>query len=228
MTRLPRVQNIAAGSGQRGGDGEEDGELIGYARVSTAEQSLDLQVDALLRAGVDDVRLHREKVSGVSSKRPGRDAMLRDARPGDTIVVWKLDRLGRSMYELINIWDDLAKRGIRFRSLTEGIDTKTSGGRMLMHILAALAQFERDQIAERTAAGIKAKIARGHKWGPEREITEDQVRRGRELRAQGVSRPKIAAELGISEWSVHHYIISKTPRAPVRSQPPESKKPKKR
>lgn len=216
MKRLPNPKNVAT-------DSAPEGQLIGYARVSTAEQSLDLQVDALRRAGVDDDHIFREKVSGVAVKRKMRDALLKEARRGDTIVVWKLDRLGRSMYELITLVRQMDERGIKFRSLTEGIDTTTSGGRLLMHILGALAQFERDQIAERTAAGIRARMRRGAKWGPERKLSDADIDRGRAFRAAGKTRREIAELLDVSEYTVHQYIIADVPhkhRLP--------KKPKKR
>lgn len=142
------------------------GRLIGYARVSTDEQNLDLQLKALTAAGVDPANLHTDKQSGVSRKRPGLELALLDCVAGDTLVVWKLDRLGRSLLDLLSQLQALEKRGVKFRSLTEGINTADMVGTLLLHILGAVAQFERDLIAQRTRSGIAAKKARGEKFGP--------------------------------------------------------------
>tara|TARA_B100000949_G_scaffold231623_1_gene244147 strand:+ start:145 stop:927 length:783 start_codon:yes stop_codon:yes gene_type:complete len=133
--------------------------LIGYARVSTADQKLSLQLDALNTAGCD--RIFDDHASGAKADRPGLTEALAYLRPGDTLVVWKLDRLGRSMSHLIEKVGELAARGIGFRSLTENIDTTTSGGMLVFNIFGSLAQFERDLIRERTHAGLKAARERG-------------------------------------------------------------------
>jgi len=146
------------------------GMKIGYARVSTDDQSLDLQVKALKAFGCEDDHIHREQASGASTKRPKLDTAFQDARPGDTLVVWKLDRLGRSMIDLLHRLQDLDARGIGFVSLTERIDTTTPAGRLLLHIMGALAQFERDLIRERTKAGQEAARARGVQIGHEPKI----------------------------------------------------------
>src|SRR5262245_16837105 len=143
----------------------EGGRLIGYARVSTAEQSLDLQRDALLRAGVLPENIHEEHVSGVADKRPKLDLAYKDMRAGDTLVVWKLDRVGRSMINLLNRMKALEEMGVGFRSITEGIDTTTSWGTLIMHIMGALAQFERDLVVERTKTGMAAARERGRMPG---------------------------------------------------------------
>lgn len=149
-----------------------DDTLVGYARVSTAEQSLQMQIDALIRAGVDPDHIHTEKVSGVSSRRPGRDLALKDCRTGDTFVVWKLDRVGRDISDLHGFIIGLDKRGINFRSLTESIDTKTPIGKLYLALLAAFAQFERDQIQERTKAGVKRAREAGKQFGQPPKVTE--------------------------------------------------------
>lgn len=146
------------------------GRLIGYARVSTWDQSLDLQVDALLRAGVHPDNIHKEHVSGVAKNRPGLRAALLDAVEGDTFVVWKFDRLGRSLLDLLTRIDDLTKRGVKFRSLTEGIDTATPAGMMMLNVIGAIAQFERDMVRERTLAGMAAARQRGAKFGAPRKL----------------------------------------------------------
>jgi DNA invertase Pin-like site-specific DNA recombinase len=137
--------------------------LIGYARVSTDEQTLHLQEDALKAAGCD--RLFTDTISGSTSERPGLAEALDFIRPGDTIVVWRLDRLGRSLRHLIETITDLEKRGIGFRSLTESIDTTSPGGKLIFHIFGALAEFERDLIRQRTRAGLEAARARGRTGG---------------------------------------------------------------
>lgn len=137
--------------------------LIGYARVSTQDQNPELQVDALERAGCD--RLYVEKASGAQRDRPELKAALASVSAGDTIVVWKLDRVARSLSQLIATFDDLECRGIGLRSRTEAIDTTTSGGKLVFHIFGALAEFERSIIRERTMAGLLAARARGRLGG---------------------------------------------------------------
>ena len=137
--------------------------LIGYARVSTDEQSPDLQFDALNRAGCH--RIFTDSASGATMSRPALDEAIRALRPGDTLVTWKLDRLGRSLSHLISIVTQLESRGIVFRSLSESIDTQTASGRLLFHVMGALAEFERALISERTRAGMAAARARGRSIG---------------------------------------------------------------
>lgn len=136
---------------------------IGYARVSTHEQILDLQRDALTKAGCE--RVFTDTVSGAQAERQGLSEAIDFLRPGDTLVVWRLDRLGRSLRHLIETVRDLEERGIGFKSLTENIDTTTSGGKLVFHIFGALAEFERDLIRERTQAGLAAARARGRRGG---------------------------------------------------------------
>ena len=135
---------------------------IGYARVSTPDQSLALQTDALQVAGCE--RLFTDTVSGAQVDRPGLATALNGCRPGDTLVVWKLDRLGRSLPHLVETVRDLGARGVGFKSLQEQLDTTTSGGKLIFHIFAALAEFERDLIRERTNAGLVAARARGRRF----------------------------------------------------------------
>ena len=137
--------------------------LVGYARVSTHEQTLNLQKDALQQIGCE--QLFTDTASGASTDRPGLDAALRFVRPRDILVVWRLDRLGRSLKHLIETIGALQERGIGFRSIQESIDTTTSGGKLIFHLFGALAEFERDLIRERTQAGLAAARARGRKGG---------------------------------------------------------------
>ena len=136
---------------------------VGYARVSTHEQNLDLQEDALKEAGCE--RIYRDRVSGAASDRPGLQNALDYVREGDTLVVWRTDRLGRSLKHLIETVTTLEERGVGFQSVQESIDTTTSGGRLVFHIFGALAEFERNLIQERTRAGLAAARARGRKGG---------------------------------------------------------------
>lgn len=137
--------------------------LIGYARVSTEEQTLDLQRDALTAAGCG--RIFTDTLSGATAERPGLGQALDQLRAGDTLVVWRLDRLGRSLRHLIDAVTALEQRGVGFRSLTESIDTTSPGGKLIFHIFGALAEFERDLIRERTQAGLRAARARGRTGG---------------------------------------------------------------
>jgi DNA invertase Pin-like site-specific DNA recombinase len=137
--------------------------FIGYARVSTLEQNLELQEDALSKAGCE--RTYTDRIGGAKSERPGLKQALEVVREGDVLVVWKLDRLGRSLKQLIETVTELASRGIEFRSLTENIDTTTPGGKLIFHIFGSLAEFERDLIRERTRAGLAAARARGRIGG---------------------------------------------------------------
>jgi DNA invertase Pin-like site-specific DNA recombinase len=147
--------------------------LVGYARVSTQEQNLDLQIDALQKAGCEQV--FQDQISGVRADRPGLNQALSYVRSGDTLVVWRLDRLGRSLKHLIETVGELEERQIGFRSLQEAIDTTTSGGRLVFQIFGALAEFERNLIRERTMAGLAAARARGRKGGRPRSLTKKKA-----------------------------------------------------
>jgi DNA invertase Pin-like site-specific DNA recombinase len=148
--------------------------FVGYARVSTLDQNPELQLDALKASGCS--KLFVEKASGAKEDRPQLLAALGYLRDGDTLVVWKLDRLARSMKQLIETVDQLKARGIGFRSLTEAIDTTTAAGELFFHIFGALAQFERSIIRERTNAGLKAALARGRKGGRRPKVKPDDIR----------------------------------------------------
>jgi DNA invertase Pin-like site-specific DNA recombinase len=147
--------------------------LIGYARVSTTEQDLALQTDALKKAGCDNI--FDDTASGASTQRPGLTEALSYVRKGDTLVVWRLDRLGRSLRHLIDVIADLEKRGIGFRSLQESIDTTTSGGRLIFQIFGALAEFERNLIRERTQAGLTAARVRGRLGGRPKALDTNKI-----------------------------------------------------
>ncbi|CAK07659.1 MULTISPECIES: recombinase family protein [Rhizobium] len=145
---------------------------VGYARVSTHDQNIDLQMLAL--RGVCCRVFEDHGISGAKSSRPGLNAILRFVRRGDTLVVWRLDRLGRSIHDLLRIIERLRKRGVEFQSLTEHIDTGSAGGRLVFHLLAAMAEFERQLIRERTLAGIEAARARGTRLGRRPRLNNDE------------------------------------------------------
>ncbi len=177
---------------------------IGYARVSTGEQTLDLQLDALEKDGCDKV--FTETASGAKSDRPLLQDALAYARPGDTLVVWRLDRLGRSLPHLIDTVTDLRERGIGFRSLTEQIDTTTPGGKLVFHVFGALAEFERDLIRERTKAGLAVARARGRRGG-RRALSAEKVRQLRTLAADRAnSVPSSCRTQGISRATFYRYV----------------------
>jgi DNA invertase Pin-like site-specific DNA recombinase len=181
--------------------------LVGYARVSTPEQSLDLQQDALARAGCE--RLFTDVASGAQAERPGLAAALALLRPGDTLVVWKLDRLGRSLPHLIDCVTQLRAREIGFRSLQESLDTTTSGGKLVFHVFAALAEFERDLIRERTRAGLAAARSRGRKGGRPRVMDARKVAMAVALYGDAQHTPaEICAALRISKTTLYRYLAA--------------------
>lgn len=182
----------------------------GYARISTAEQSLAPQIDALKAAGCDEI--FEDCVSGAKVDRPGLNQALYHLRSGDTLVVWKLDRLGRSMSHLIDTVRDLDQRGIGFRSLTEGIDTTTSGGTLVFHLFGALAQFERDLIRERTRAGLSAAAARGRKGGRKAVVTPEKLTRAKLLIQKGLTVREAAARIKVGKTALYDAIKSDTSR----------------
>lgn len=178
--------------------------LIGYARVSTADQDLRLQKDALEKAGCE--RLFEDEMTGTRADRPGLQQALSHLRAGDALVVWKLDRVGRSMKHLVQFVSELEERGIQFRSLTESIDTTTPMGTFFFHIMAALAQMERDLIAERTRAGLEAARARGKQGGRPRKITGDKLTHIRQLLEQGKQVQEIASLLGVDRSTIYRRL----------------------
>lgn len=152
---------------------------IGYARVSTFDQNTALQTDALNTAGCE--RIYQESASGASRERPELNRCLDTLRSGDTLTVWRLDRLGRSLKDLVGIITELEGRGVGFRSLTESIDTTTAGGKLVFHLFAALSEFERTLIQERTKAGLQAARARGRKGGRPPKLSASQINKARAM-----------------------------------------------
>lgn len=180
-------------------------QLLGYARVSTVDQDASLQIDALDQAGCS--RVFVDTMSGTIGQRPELDRLLDQVRDGDTIVVWRLDRLGRSLRHLITQVQDLADRGVGLRSLQESIDTTSPGGRLIFHVFGALAEFERDLITERTTAGLAAARARGRHGGRPTKLTDDQVRTARRLyKDSELTVAEIGHVLGVSRSTVYRSI----------------------
>lgn len=178
---------------------------IGYARVSTTDQHLRMQEDALKSAGCEEI--YTDVISGAKSQRPGLEKALSYAREGDTIVVWKLDRLGRSIQHLIQTMTSLIDRKIGFKSLQENIDTSTSGGKLIFHIFSALAEFERDLIQERTQAGLKAARARGKMGGRPPLLDTRQINRMIEMYdKQKNTVAEICKIYNISRPSFYNYL----------------------
>jgi DNA invertase Pin-like site-specific DNA recombinase len=178
--------------------------LIGYARVSTQEQTLNLQKDALQKAGC--TKIFTDTASGAKTERIGLDEALNYVRKGDTLVVWRLDRLGRSLPHLIATMTNLEERGIGFKSLTENIDTTTSGGKLIFHIFGALAEFERNLIRERTQAGLTAARARGRKGGRPKALTVKQVGIAQDLYEKRHPIAEICRTLKISRATLYRAI----------------------
>jgi DNA invertase Pin-like site-specific DNA recombinase len=179
--------------------------FIGYARVSTDDQNLDLQRDALQKAGCEQI--YTDRVSGTKAERKGLTDALSHLRAGDTLVVWRLDRLGRSLRHLIDTVTDLQEEGVEFKSITEAIDTTTSGGRLVFNIFASLAEFEREIIRERTKAGLTAARSRGKSGGRPKALTEKQVQMLRNLAAdRSNSIDEICKTLGISRTTFYRYL----------------------
>lgn len=185
--------------------------VIGYCRTSTQDQNLDLQLDALKAAGVE--RVFEDRASGARLDRPGLADCLAYVRAGDTLVVWKLDRLGRSLSHLLKIADELQERGVDLVITTLGVDTRTPAGRMLYSLLGAIAEFERELIRERVSAGLEAARARGRVGGRPRALTDRQARTAREMYAERGEDGKrlhtvaqIAAEVGCGRSTVYRYL----------------------
>ena len=179
--------------------------LIGYARVSTGDQSLTLQIDALEEAGCE--RVFQDQVSGIANTRPNLNQAINFARPGDTLVVWRLDRLSRSLRDLIETVTLLESRGVQLKSLHESIDTASSSGKLIFHLFGALAEFERNLIKERTLAGLQAARARGRKGG--RPPSLDVKKRKLAVKLyndKNYSVNQVCQVMGISKPTLYKYV----------------------
>ena len=181
--------------------------LVGYMRVSTAEQNLDLQRDALLSAGIAPERIYDDTCSGTATNRPGLARALDVVRDGDALVIWKLDRIGRSLKHVVELVDGLQKRGVGLKVLTGGIDTTSATGRLVFGIFATLAEFERDLILERTLAGLAAARARGRAGGRPRLMTRAKLRTAMTMMAErSNAATDVAEQLGISVSTLYAYV----------------------
>jgi DNA invertase Pin-like site-specific DNA recombinase len=181
--------------------------LVGYARVSTDDQDLSLQLDALQAAGC--TKIYRDTISGAKVERPGLAAALDHVRAGDTLVVWRLDRLGRSLWQLIALMTQLDGQRIGFQSLTEQIDTTTSGGKLIFHIFGALAEFERNLIRERTMAGLAAARARGRQGARPKALGGKKAQMAQQLYEDKRNTiHEICKTLGISRATLYRYLVT--------------------
>lgn len=178
--------------------------LIGYARVSTQDQNLELQTEALTKAGCK--KIFSDKLSGSRAERPGLTQACKALREGDTLVVWKLDRLGRSVKHLVNLVGELHQQGVQFRSLTDAIDTGTPSGRFFFHVMASLAEMERELTVERTRAGLEIARQLGRKGGRKRQMTEIKIKSAKKLLASGVPPRDVAGNLGVSVPTLYRWI----------------------
>jgi DNA invertase Pin-like site-specific DNA recombinase len=189
------------------------GQRIGYARVSTDDQSLDLQYDALRKAGVPEDLIYADTASGKDAERRELAACLKALRAGDTLVVWRLDRLGRNLPDLVRIVGELERKGVSFESLTEKIETDSAAGKLVFHVFAALAEFERNLIRERTRAGLAAARARGRKGGRKPKLDDQQVREIKALlRDPDIQVADVARRYGVSRTTLYKHVGVITPR----------------
>ncbi|WP_105032396.1 recombinase family protein [Arthrobacter ruber] len=201
------------------------GHLLGYARVSTTDQDAALQVDALTAAGC--YRVFVDTIPGSLDQRPELTKLLDQLRPGDTLVVWRLDRLGRSIRHLIDQLTALQDKGIGFKSLQETIDTTSPGGRLVFHVFAALAEFQRDLIKERTNAGLAAARARGRTGGRPPRLTPQQATAARRMyEQQDMTVEQIGQVLGVSRTTIYR-TLKRDQATPAKGRKPKSKSPAK-
>lgn len=182
--------------------------LIGYARVSTQDQSLELQRQALRQAGCQKV--FEDHISGTRAERPGLTKAQEMLREGDMLVVWKLDRLGRSVKQLVDLAGELQQRGVQFKSLTDAIDTGTPSGRFFFHVMASLAEMERELIVERTRAGLDVARQLGRKGGRKPKMTDSKIESAKKLLASGVPPKDVAKNLGVSVPTLYRWVPAST------------------
>jgi len=182
--------------------------LIGYARVSTQDQNLELQTEALQKAGCK--KIFEDRMSGNRAERPGLAQARESLRQGDTLVVWKLDRLGRSVKHLVDLVGELQQQGVQFKSLTDAIDTGTASGRFFFHVMASLAEMERELIVERTRAGLEVARQLGRKGGRKRQMTDSKIKAAKKLLASGVPPRDVASNLGVSVPTLYRWLPAST------------------
>ena len=178
--------------------------LVGYACVSTQDQNLELQLAALKKVGCK--KFYQDQISGTKNNRPGLQLALEVLRKGDTFVVWKLDRLGRSVKGLVDLINQLHQKEIHFKSITDNVDTSTPSGRFFFHIMASLAQMERELVAERTRAGLAAAKAQGRVGGRKRKMTKSKIESAKKLLSSGMLPKDVARNLSISIPTLYRWI----------------------
>ena len=183
---------------------KDRGMLIGYARVSTQDQNLELQTEALQKAGCK--KIYEDRASGSRAERVGLSQARENLRAGDTLVVWKLDRLGRSVKQLVDLVGELQKDGVQFGSLTDSIDTGTPSGRFFFHVMASLAEMERELIVERTRAGLEVARQLGRTGGRKRQMTDSKIKAAKKLLSGGVPARDVAANLGGSVPTLYRWL----------------------
>lgn len=183
--------------------------LIGYARVSTQDQNLELQREALVKLGCQ--KIFEDNVSGTRADRPGLAKAFELLREGDTLVVWKLDRLGRSVKQLVDLVGEFHKQGVHFRSLTDAIDTGTPSGRFFFHVMASLAEMERELTVERTRAGLEVARQLGRKGGRRPKMTDSKIASAKKLLASGVPPRDVARNLGVSVPTLYRWVPASAP-----------------
>jgi len=181
---------------------------IGYARVSTQDQNLNTQLEALTNTGCE--KLFHDRASGSRAERPGLSKALETLRKGDTLVVWKLDRLGRSVKNLVDLVAALQKQSIQFKSLTDAIDTRTPSGRGVFHLIASIAEIEREQNVERTRVGLEVARMLGRKGGRKRRMTDSKIESAKRLLANGVPPRDVALNLSVSIPTLYRWIPAST------------------
>lgn len=179
---------------------------FGYARVSTESQELNLQIDALKKAGCDEIIT--EVMTGTISDRPERAKLFTKLRAGDTLVVWRLDRFGRSMRDLIDKVEMLRALDVDFESLEERIDTTSASGRLVFHLFAAMAEFERNLISERTKAGLAASRARGRQGGRKKKLSDKQIKAARNMLAEKMNVTEVAAAFGVARSTLYRCLAN--------------------
>jgi DNA invertase Pin-like site-specific DNA recombinase len=178
---------------------------IGYARVSTTDQNVDLQTDALISAGC--YKMYTDTMSGAKEDRPGLAEIMSFIRKGDTLVVWRLDRLGRSLKHLIQLINELNEKGVYFKSVQESLDTSTPGGKLIFHVFGALAEFERDIIRERTMAGLASARARGRNGGRPKKLSAKQVEMAKRLMCDpNIPIAEVCETLGVSKSTLYRSV----------------------
>lgn len=178
--------------------------LVGYARVSTIDQNLDLQLSALRKAGCE--KIYQDQISGTKKNQPSLTIALEILKKNDTLVVWKLDRLGHTVKGLIDLVNQLHQKNIHFKSITDNVDTSTPAGRFFFHVIASLAQMERELMAERTKAGLAAAKAKGRVGGRKRKMTQSKIESAKQLLASGTLPRDVAQSLGISVPTLYRWL----------------------